>query len=404
MANITKSRIIKLVLQKLINKIGRRTSEVFATATIETILNDLLHKYDFLKFVKIQNTSYSEGIAAVIVASEIDTIESTIFYKSIKDIIEITIKRIGETADFFFIKEFQDSLDKIKGLNLTDRNIDLSLMQNQYIANRKKDRFIEKSNVVENVIKALVNLLNNISSEGKTFNKIVTSINNLKKKYDFLKFVEIDKNPQDNALIEVRVRPEINNTNSTIIAEVIQKLIEDLGKSMGSEKGEIFIEKFKIELGNEDLSKLIGMGINLEHVKIVIFRQEHESLIKKTVDTLIEMISKNSNEYLAISIIDASIEELKEKHDVLKYITIDKSQFGKKTDIINISPDINNVVSYKIGKAIRDIIKTVGNESDIETSSYINEFKNDIGEEYLHRIKKIGVNLHFLELKFSENF
>ena len=76
---------------------------------------------------------------------------------------------------------------------------------------------------------------------------------------------------------------------------VIQKLIEDLGKSMGPGKEEIFIEKFKIELGNEDLSKLIGMGINLEHVKIVILRQEHESLIKKTVDTLIEIISKNSN-------------------------------------------------------------------------------------------------------------
>ena len=64
MSQLKNSEIIKHVLQTLINKIGRRTSESFALVIIDTVIKELESKYDFLKYAKIENMLYSERINA----------------------------------------------------------------------------------------------------------------------------------------------------------------------------------------------------------------------------------------------------------------------------------------------------------------------------------------------------
>ena len=44
--------------------------------------------------------------------------------------------------------------------------------------------------------------------------------------------------------------------------------------------------------------------------------------------------------------------------------------------------------------------KIVGEELGVKKTSFIEDFKKHIGDEYLNKIEKIGVNLHFLEFKF----
>ena len=113
-------------------------------------------------------------------------------------------------------------------------------------------------------------------------------------------------------------------------------------------------------------------------------------------------IGSRTAESFAVATIDNIIEELQEEHDVLKYIKIDKSQYEKGSEAINIMPEINNIESYKLGKAIREIIKEAGEELDKDKkASFIEDFKRQLGDDYLLEIEKIGVNLHFLDLKFA---
>ena len=42
MSNLKNSQVIKHVLQTLVSKIGRRTSEGFATVILDTVLNELI--------------------------------------------------------------------------------------------------------------------------------------------------------------------------------------------------------------------------------------------------------------------------------------------------------------------------------------------------------------------------
>ena len=90
---------------------------------------------------------------------------------------------------------------------------------------------------------------------------------------------------------------------------------------------------------------------------------------------------------------------LQEKYEILKYIKIDENNYDKGPEAFYIEPEINSVESFKIGKAIREIIKTIYNSLGAKTYNFIDEFKNKLGERYLSEIEKLGVNLHFLELK-----
>lgn len=400
MSNLKNSQVIRHVLQTLVSKIGRRTSEGFATVILDTVLNELMSRYDFLRYVEIKNTFYSDGIDAVNVSSEIDLVDTAKFYNAVGDIIGMTVKYIEENANFFFIKEVQEALNGIYDLNLKEQNIDLNLMQFQFIVDKKQEVKMKNSEMVEIVISALNNIINQKFPGAQKTKTMINSIRKLEKKYDFLKHVEISDEPTSGGFYLIQALPGINNTHPIDVVEAIQKIICDIGKSLDWKDGESFIESLKREIGEKHLA-LEGMGINLEHIKFVLMRQGHEVLVKKTLEALIDTVSKNTSEGFAVVAIDTAIGKLEEKHNILRYIKIDKSRYAEGANAISIMSEINNVESYKLGKAIREVIRMVGKELGSKTALYIEDFKKHIGTKYLHEIERIGVNLHFLELKFA---
>lgn len=400
MSNLKNSQVIRHVLQTLVSKIGRRTSEGFAMVILDNVLNELMSRYDFLRYVKIKDTFYSEGIDAVSVSSEIDLVDTAKFYNAVGDIIEMTVKYVKEKANFFFIKEVQEALNDIYDLNLKEQNIDLNLMQFQFIVDKKQEVKMKNSEMVEIVISALNNIINQKFPGAQKTKTMINSIRKLGKKYDFLKHVEISDEPTSEGFYLIQALPGINNAHMVDVAEAIQKVICDIGESLDWKDGESFIETLKREIGEKHLA-LEGMGVSLEHIKFVLMRQGHEVLVKKTLEALIDTVSKNTSEGFAVVAIDTAIGKLEEKHNILRYIEIDKSRYAEGANAISIMPEINNVESYKLGKAIREVIKMVGNELGSKTALYIEDFKKHIGTKYLYEIEKIGVNLHFLELKFA---
>ena len=400
MSNLKNSQVIRHILQTLVSKIGRRTSEGFATVILDTVLNKLMPRYDFLRYVEIKNTFYSEGIDAVNVSSEIDLVDTAKFYNAVRDIMEMTVKYVEEKANFFFIKEIQEALNDIYDLNLKEQNIDLNLMQFQFIVDKKQEVKMKNSEMVEIVISALNNIINQKFPGAQKTKTMINSIRKIGKKYDFLKHVEISDEPTSGGFYFIQALPGINNADPIDVAEAIQKIICDIGESLDWKDGESFIESLKREIGEKHLD-LEGAGVNLEHIKFELMRQGHEVLVKKTLEALIDTVSKNTSEGFAVVTIDAAIGKLEEKHDILRYIKIDKSRYAEGANAISIMPEINNVESHKLGKAIREVIRMVGKELGSKTSLYIEDFKKRIGTKYLYEIERIGVNLHFLELKFA---
>jgi len=402
MPELKNSEIIEYILRTLVDKIGRRTSESFAVVVIDTVMKELYPRYGFLRYIKVENTLYSEGMSsAVSVMPDIDSVEATEFYKAINDLIKMTVRHLERNADFFFIKELHEAIDDIDGLVLNDEKLDLGFMQFEYIAEKKQALDIKNSEITEQVIKALIYLTNRKFPEAEAIKTVDAAVKELEKNYGFLKNIQIYTTPDSKGIFEIRVLHDINRVWIFTMGETLQKLIEEVGKSVTWDADRSFIEVFKNELGEEHLATITKMGVNLDQIKLVVLQQGHEQVVKKTLETLVNIISKRTSKGFAMATVDTVLNTLREKHDILQYIKIDTSRFEEGIDAISIMPEINNVESYKLGKALREIIKISGRNLGHKTFAFIEEFKNQIGEKYLLEMEKMGVNLHFLELKFQ---
>jgi hypothetical protein len=400
MSNLTHTEIIERILQALIGVIGRRTSESYAVVTVHTVLKELEPEYDFLKYIKIKETIYSEGIDAISITPGLDSAEPAKFYRAIEELIKSTVIYIDKNAGFYFIKEFQEAIADIDGLVLKERDIDLGFMQLEYVEGKKQEIKIVHSKIVEHVIKTLIHLVNRTFPEKQAIKTVITSIKKLEKKYDFLKYIEMNESPNPDSFYDIRVIPDINNVHSSILSKAIEQLIEDLGRPNDFKTRLSFIKDFKFALGVEDMIKLEKIGVKLESIQGVLLQQEHEVIVKKTLEALVDILGSRTSESDAVSTLENIINQLEEKHDVLKYIKMGKSRYSGAADALQIIPDINSVDSYEIGKAMREIIRLIRINLGERGDGFIEEFKNKLGNEYLSEIEKMGVNLYFLELKY----
>jgi hypothetical protein len=395
------SEIIEHILQTLIDKIGRRTSVSFAVVLIDTVIKELKSKYDFLKYIKIKNTLYSEGINAVTVMSEIDYVESREFFIGIKNLINKIIRGLERNADFFFIREFRDSLDNVIDLYLEEKGVNLDRMQFSYIDNRKEELKIKNSRVIEHVIWALALMVNQKFPEKQTIKIMISLINKYRTKYEFFKYLEITDKPDLRGFYTITALPEINNLRLSIVGEAIQDLIENVGKSLKWKDKESFLYRFENIIGEEDLNTIKRMGVKFNSLEITSNQIENQTLTQKSLEVLVDIIGEKTSKNFALDTMDKIIKRLEEKHDVLKFIKIEKPQQIGGTDTIIINPDINLVKSHSVGKAIKDIVKMIYLNLDEKDAEFLDMFKEKLGDEYLSEIENIGVNLYLLEMKFN---
>lgn len=400
MANLKNSEIIEHMLQILINKIGRRTSESYAVVTIDAILKELELEFSFLKYIKIKNMLYYDRIDAVSIMSNIDSVEPTEFFRAIKAIIKMTVRHLDKNASFFFINEFQKAIDEDVGLALKENNIDLSLMKRNAMDEILR---INNTEIVKHVLMALARSLNKSYPEPQAIKRINDLIKKLEEKYDFLKYIEMNETSDYDAIYTIQtlpsINPFINGISPNNMGAAIQDLIGEVGKSIEEETDHTFLDDFKSELAEEYLSKIKAVGVKLEIIRKLLLRNEHKFLIKKTLHALIEIIGRKTSIGFATVSINTIIEKLIKKHEVLKYIKIDKSRYMQGFQAITIMDDVNTVDSKIVAHAIQDIIKATQENLKTKNRSFMEDFKNKLGKKYVSKIKELGVNLFLLEMR-----
>jgi hypothetical protein len=400
MTAITNSEVTKQLLKTLIEKISRRTSESFAVVTLHTLLKVLQKEHGFLRYLEVNTTLYSEGLDAVHVNQAIDTVEPEEFYKGIYALINMTVKYLKKNADFFFIKEFQEAISAIPGMNLKGEGIDLSHMQFEYLVKRKQDLQTEYVELVENVLRTLVCLLNRTYPEREAMAKLKGILDTLSMKHSFLHVITIGETPDKDGFYTINVPREINTILSVGIAKALQELIEKVSAVIEWKEEKTFQDVFKQELGERHVLRLKQIGVDLKEIMTVSQQKENQQLMEKTMNALITILGKRTSESFAVASIDKIIQNLKEHHQVLSYVTIDDTHYSKGFEAIQIMNDVNQEKPYKVAQAIRDMIKLGGMYLGRNTQMFIEDFKKQLGDEYLSELGRIGVNLHFLELKF----
>ncbi|MCK5459236.1 MAG: hypothetical protein KAI20_05045, partial [Thermoplasmatales archaeon] len=334
----------------------------------------------------------------------IDKVTSTDFINCVKELVDSSTKAIGENADFFFIRELRDNFGYENEPLLKDLLLNLNTKQFEYIINRKdeirreKEFFqIKNTEVVKPVITALIYLLNKEISESEAVKTIIDLKRKYEENYDVLKDISINnKADDDGGNYNISIAEELNTVLPGKIAEALEKLIEEIGKSREEDFNQTFIADFKIVAGELVIEKMKRIGINFNRINHAI-RYQNRWITKKVLQALLDVISSKTSKSSAITIIGETVALLQGIHPILNYVKINTSNDEDSETFIVLS-EMNSIESYKLGTAFRDVITII--QENHKNIPLMKDFKKQLGDEYLAEIENLGVNLHFLELRY----
>jgi len=120
--------VVQHVLKALIDVLSALSTQSYAVLTIDNVTKKLGDKYEFLKYIKIDSMRYSEGIDAISVPPEIDTVRPSEVGRGIQKIMEEIVMSLGEEAGQHFVEKFKKRLGKAYVLRIEEMGVNLHMI------------------------------------------------------------------------------------------------------------------------------------------------------------------------------------------------------------------------------------------------------------------------------------
>ena len=145
MANLTNSEILAAILRSLYAVAGRRTTKNFAATVIGSIIKTLQQRYDFLKYVRINEKGELIEDEAIAISPEIDSVDPQRIGRAIEAIVRVVYMDLIGKAGLFFITELKKRAGEKVISELRNFDVDLATLQiEQHYLHRSRERKKDK--------------------------------------------------------------------------------------------------------------------------------------------------------------------------------------------------------------------------------------------------------------------
>jgi hypothetical protein len=440
MTEIDNSQVIQEILQNFITASGRKTSKKFILVVVNNVFSDLKPSIDFLKFISVEKSNNSNEICKVKVENNL-----MVRYQSknnLRQSLNLLIKEIyrGIIGDDIYyntdLREIAQEVHEACKKLVEEFNINLrfgsalfgadgGIQQEEYVV-----EFTNNSDVLKPVINALIDLLEKgMAKKEKTryeaVKTITETIHELERESKVFKHVLLETSPLKTEEGIYNVKTEFNvknvfffNSQYEYAVEAVSKidglsteeltnaihlLLNKIGDITSIEHKPMFITELKHILSEKCLAKLEEIGVKLDEIDVRLKEEGYYILVKQTLRGLIELLGWHTSKKYAIAAVSTTLEKLAEKHtNVLQYVEIDKSKCEEGIDAVAIDHKINDIPPYDIAKALRDIIIAIHKDhANYDTmATFMDNFEEEIGEQYYNELENIGVNPHLIALRY----
>ena len=389
--------ILGRILRTTIDVISRRTSDAYANVIIGNAIKDLAKKYNFLDYVKIQGTQYTEVFDVIDIGTEINNVDLKEIGKAANEFLENIIGSMGKNAGYYFLKEIKEDMSSEYGAIIKEIGVDLDFLQLKFLAELKQfSRLqIKNSEMLRNFTKILFDILDKDYGRTAAFITLNELVGRLGTEYETLRYVQINDIRSVQGVDIVTINSDVDKADSSEVGAAIQRIVQELNNYYADKGGFNLIEKLKNQLSSDYIFQLEMIGINLEVIQL-----KKELVIKHVIIALIDALSRSSNPSSSIMVVNDVIKKFQERFEFLNKIKIDSEQFSKGNDGVVVSPEIEDVNSSELGRGIQKVVEdltiSLGEEAG---ENFIEIFKKRLGKAYVLRIEEMGVNLHMMELK-----
>ncbi len=121
--------LIKKVLRNLLDILSESSTKSYAILVLNNIMKKFSEKFDFLNLIKINSLQLSEGIDAIEVSSEINSISPIEIGRAIQKIMENVSTSLGEEAGSDFLDMFKKRMGKAYILRMEEIGVNLHMIE-----------------------------------------------------------------------------------------------------------------------------------------------------------------------------------------------------------------------------------------------------------------------------------
>ena len=122
-------QVIKHVFKALIDILSCYSSENYTVFMIKNILNKFENNFIYFDLVKIDDMHITDGLNAIHVSSEIESIRASEIGRGLQKVIEEIALSLGEVAGKNFIDDFKKRLGKAYILKIEDMGVNLHMIE-----------------------------------------------------------------------------------------------------------------------------------------------------------------------------------------------------------------------------------------------------------------------------------
>ncbi len=389
---------IKAILNVLRRKIARRTSEDEAASMLSRFINELTPKYDFLRYIKINESVYSET-ESIYVSEKLNFVDEQQVFSALHDLVRKSVHEMKEKADFFFIREFQDAFEDIEPAHKKVTNtLPLNEMQHEYLINRTQTISLEKNQLLVNLIHALLSIENKILSERESVQLMKQTLRELLPKYHFFHSIDIIKNPDEKGYYTVEINGNVQTIPTYQFADALYNLILAIGTKLKIKNAIEFQQTLKRKLGERNTDLLRKVNVPIDQIYISTSSITKKDIIRQLVKSLIIIIGDRTSHLFAVAVMKKIISNVKTDYELFSKVQIDKNQ---ESIHITFSGAVESIDDVEFRKALKALIESVGAHLGKKRGEFISELKKKLGDKFVTRLESYGLNFHMLEMKFD---
>lgn len=389
---------VKAILNTLRRKIARRTSEDEAVTMLSRFIEELTPQYEFLKYVSVNKTIYSEG-ESIWVAPELNNVNQKYVFSALHQLVKKSVFEMKEKADFFFIREFQDAFEDMDIVHktMTD-DIPLDEMQHEYLINRAHTLSLEKNQLIINVIHSLLSVANTTLSERKSVQVMEQTFLELLPKYPFFHSINIVKNAESKGYYTVELSDNFQKIPTFQFADALYKLIYQVGTQLDFDQSTQFQSRLLQKLGKRNAELLRKLNVPIDNISIAKSKLSQQDIMQRLIDSLIEIIGERTSAYFAVAVMMKMLDNVKKTHPLLTKIQISKNKDDYSLQFAN---DFDSADESDFRKTVKSLIQAVGAHLGKKRGDFIDELKKKLGKEYVSSFERMGLNFHMLEMKLN---
>jgi len=248
--------IFTLFFEILEGKAGRN----FAYETVTELVGRLSTQYDTFRYIKINDVRSIQNVEFVTIDRNVDSLDPSQVGASIQKIIQEITNELSsafhEESPFYFIDNIKNRINVDYIFKLEEMGVNLEVIK------------LKQTILVKKVIKALIDILSESSTESYAFLILNNIFKKYKDKFTFIDYINIDGNKHSEEADQIKVSDRIETVSHSDLGRAIQKIMENVSTSLGEEAGRFFLDKFRKKIGKAYILRLEEIGVNLHMIEL----------------------------------------------------------------------------------------------------------------------------------------